>query len=86
MNAQKLIGLIIVLVIIVAGFVHGSTPMSEGARLLMHGWWIIWKTALILLAGCVFLVRRMRSALRPAESDAGVSGSRKDAQTTASGR
>jgi hypothetical protein len=76
MNAQRLIGLIIVLVVVAAAFVHGSTPMSEGARLVLHGWWIIWKTALVLVAGCVFLVRRMRGALRPAASD----GCRNDAQ------
>jgi uncharacterized membrane protein len=77
MNAQKLLGLIVVLAVVVAAFAHGSISMSEGARLAMHGWWIIWKIALVLLAGCVLLVRRMRGALRPAASDACVGANRK---------
>jgi hypothetical protein len=68
MNAQKLLGLIVVVVIVVAAFVHGSMSMSEGVRLAMHGWWFIWKMALVLLAGCVLLVRRMRSASSRSQS------------------
>lgn len=70
MNAHKLIGLILVSAVIVAAFVHGSMSMSEGVRLAMHGWWFIWKIGLILLAGCVFLVRRMRGGWRPVASEA----------------
>jgi hypothetical protein len=70
MNAHKLIGLIIVLVVIVAAYVHGSMSMSEGMRLALHGWWFIWKIALVLLAGGVLLVRRMLVGLRPAPSEA----------------
>jgi protein-S-isoprenylcysteine O-methyltransferase Ste14 len=70
MNAQKLLGLLLVIVIVVVALVHGSISMSEGMRLAMHGWWFIWKIALVLFAGCVLLVRRMRG--RPAASDAGV--------------
>ena len=70
MNAHKLIGLIIVLAVAAAAIMHGSMSMSEGLRLAMHGWWFIWKIALILLAGGVLLVRRMRGVLRPAASDA----------------
>jgi|HubBroStandDraft_6_1064221.scaffolds.fasta_scaffold2799299_2 hypothetical protein len=70
MNAQKLIGLILVLAIVAVAFAHGSMSMSEGAQLVMHGWWIIWKLALVLLAGCVLLVRRMRGALGPGASEA----------------
>ncbi|HLH89359.1 MAG TPA: hypothetical protein VKX28_12975 [Xanthobacteraceae bacterium] len=72
MNAQKLLGLMIALVIAVAAFVHGSMSMSEGLRLATHGGWLIGKIALVLLAGCVLLLRRMRGALRPAASEVGV--------------
>jgi ABC-type polysaccharide/polyol phosphate export permease len=70
MNAQKLIGLMVVTAVVVAAFVHGSMSLSDGMRLALHGWWVIWKIALILLAGGVLLFRRMRGAARPAASEA----------------
>lgn len=70
MNAQKLIGLMLFIALVVAALVHGSMSISEGIRLAIHGWWVMWKIALVILGGCLLLVRRMHGALRPAASEA----------------
>jgi membrane protease YdiL (CAAX protease family) len=75
--AESRLGAVVAVAVVGAAFAHGSISMSEGVRLAMHGWWFIWKIALVLLAGCVLLVRRMRGALRPAASDACVGANRK---------
>ena len=64
MSARTLIPFIVFVAVGVWAYAHGSMPdlFSHGAILLMHGSWIIWKVAAVLISLVGLLVLRLRRA------------------------